>query len=401
MRTPRAFVTVGRAAPDFRRAHVYRRSLLLCSLLFIAMTAGAASAVADGAPGCPDFNVPKCSIQLSTGITMRYVEVGPRDGLTLFLLHGHTDTSRTWELVVPVLHELLPGWDIIAPDLRGHGQSSLPQGGSCPPQPESCFTWRQFAADIIAFMDVRHIRRAAIVGHSVGTLVAQDMGLDYPDRVSSLTLISTAATGQEPAVEGLLDGVIEGEWHADFTAAGYAWPNDPYNLSPGVLVPDYNDFIATDDVTSSVAPPWLLAQMQPEAAATPLGTWIGVLKNVVTVDNTQRLRHLTVPTLVLYAIQDDIFALADEQALIDSLSPAARSGGSFWWKEYGAVPPPADGSQTDLGRNLPWEAPLGVATDIASFLVRGQPTLTLYRADPSNIHRVLAEPGRALVIHDP
>jgi len=380
---------------------VYRRVAVLWSLLFVAMAAGATSAVADGSPGCSAFDGPKCSIQLSTGITMRYVEVGPRDGPTLFLLHGYTDTSRSWELVVPVLHKLLPGWDIIAPDLRGSGQSSMPQGAGCSAVPESCFTWRQFAADIIAFMDARHIHRAAMVGHSAGTLVATELGLDYPDRVSSLTLISTAATGQEPAVEGLLNGVIDGEWQPDFTAAGYAWPNDVYHLSPGVAAPDYNDFIDNAWVTSSVAPPWFLAQIRPGIAATRLGFWIGAIDNIVTVDNTQRLRHLTVPTLVLYAIQDDIFTLADEQVLIDSLRAAAQSGGSFWWKEYGAVPPPAAGSQTDLGHSLPWEAPVGVATDLASFLVRGQPTLTLYRTDPSDLHRILAEPGRALVIHEP
>ena len=365
------------------------------------MTAGATSAVADGASGCADFTGPKCAIQLSMGITMRYVDVGPRDGPTLFLLHGYTDTSSSWELVVPVLHELLPGWHIIVPDLRGQGQTSMPQGARCAPEPESCFTWTQFAADIIAFMDARHIRRAAIVGHSVGTLVAQELGFDYPDRVSSLTLISTAATGQEPAVEGLLNGVIESEWQTDFTAAGYAWPSDAYNLSPGVAVPDYNAFIDGDWVTSAVAPPWLLGQIRPETAATRLGTWLGTLENVVSVDNTQRLAHLTVPTLVLYAIQDDVFTLADEQTLINSLSAAAQSDGSFWWKEYGAVSPPADGSQTDLGHNLPWEAPVGVATDLASFLVRGEPTRTLFRTDPRDIHRVLAEPGRALLINAP
>jgi pimeloyl-ACP methyl ester carboxylesterase len=380
---------------------MYRRALLLCSLLCVVITAGARSALADSTAGCSDFNAPKCSIQLSTGITMRYVEVGPRDGPTVFLLHGYTETSRTWELVVPVLHALLPGWNIIAPDLRGHGESSLPQGASCRTQPESCFTWRQFAADIVAFMDARHIRRAAMVGHSAGTLVAQELGFDYPERVSSLTLISTAALGQEPAVEGLLHDVVQGEWQSDFTAAGYSWPTDVYSLSPGVAAPDYDDFIDNDWVTSSVAPTWFLAQLRRDFAATPLGTWLGVLENIVTVDNTRRLRHLTVPTLAMYAIQDDIFSPSDEQVLIDSLSTAAQSGGSFWWKEYGAVPPPADGSQTDLGHNLPWEAPNGVATDIASFLLHGQPTRTLYRTDPRDLHRVLAEPGRAEVIHSP
>src|SRR5450755_2832055 len=118
-------------ACEFRRADVYRRVAVLWSLLFVAMAAGATSAVADGSPGCSAFDGPKCSIQLSTGITMRYVEVGPRDGPTLFLLHGYTDTSRSWELVVPVLHKLLPGWASIAPALCASGQSSLPKAAGC------------------------------------------------------------------------------------------------------------------------------------------------------------------------------------------------------------------------------------------------------------------------------
>ena len=91
-----------------------------------------------------------------------------------------------------------------------------------------------------------------------------------------------------------------------------------------MAAPDYDDFIDNDWVTSSVAPTWFLAQLRRDFGATPLGTWLGALENIVTVDNTQRLRHLTVPTLAMYAIQDDISSPADEQDLIDSLTTAAR-----------------------------------------------------------------------------
>ena len=67
-------------------------------------------------------------------------------------------------------------------------------------------------------MDASHIQRTAIVGHSMGTLVAQELGLSYPDRVSRLVLLSTAAAGQEPAVEAVLNDVVEGAC----TAAGYS-----------------------------------------------------------------------------------------------------------------------------------------------------------------------------------
>jgi pimeloyl-ACP methyl ester carboxylesterase len=367
-----------------------------------AICAMAACASAFGASACSDFSRPACSIRLSTGITMNYREIGPRDGSAVFLLHGYSDSSHSWELVLPVLHRLLPGSDIIVPDLRGHGGTSMPSGAGCAAAPENCFTWRNFAGDIVSFMDARHIRRAAIVAHSMGTLVAQELGLSYPSRVSRLVLVSTAAAGQEPAVEFLLDQVVEGLWRDAFVAAGYSWPGDVYNLSPAVAAPGFSDFIDNQWVTSSVAPQWFLDQTRRLTSAVRLGTWIGPLKQIYATDNTERLRHLTVPTLVLYATQDDIFSPADEQTLIDSLTAAAAGGGSFWWKEYGQLPPTASGEQTDLGHNLPWEAPNGVATDIASFLERGRPTLTLYHTDyPSDIHRVIAEPGRALVIHEP
>lgn len=296
----------------------------------VSLTASCASALADSA--CADYSHPECSIQLSTGITMAYREVGPPHGSAVFLLHGYTDSSRSWELVLPILHRLLPGSDIIVPDLRGHGNTSMPPGAGCPAAPETCFSWADFAADIIAFMDARHIRRAAIVGHSMGTLVAQELGLSYPERVSRLVLISTAAAGQEPAIEALLNQVVEGLWQQAFLAAGYSWPDGVYNLSPAVAAPDFSDFIENQWVTSTVAPTWFLNEIRPETAAVRLGTWIGPLEQIYAADNTSRLRHLQAPTLVLYAIQDDIFTLTDEQTLISSLTAAATAGGSFWWK---------------------------------------------------------------------
>lgn len=99
----------------------------------ISATVSLASALAVST--CSDFNRPACSIRLSTEITMSYREMGPRDGSPVFLLHGYTDSSRSWELVLPVLHRLLPGSDIIVPDLRGHGQTSMPSGWAARPRP--------------------------------------------------------------------------------------------------------------------------------------------------------------------------------------------------------------------------------------------------------------------------
>ena len=368
-------------------------AIMLCGLAAIVPSA-AATAQRDVA-GCGLFSDSECTIALSTGVTMAYRESGLRGGPVVFLLHGFPDSGQSWDRVLPLLVRILPGYDIIVPDLRGHGRSSLPGDAQCPSDPADCFRPIDFARDIVAFMNARGIRRASIVGHSMGTLVAQELGLSYPDRVRRLVLISTAADGHEPAVAALRDEVVNGWWQGAFTAAGYSWPDDVYRLNPSVAVDGYADFVA-GLLYSPVAPPVFLAQMDASDAATPLGTWIGTVESLGAADNTARLAEVRAPTLVLYAVQDAIFSPADEQRLIDAMTGSCAP---FWWKQYGVAPRPASGEQTDLGHDLPWEAPQGVAADIAAFLVHGQPTHTLYRTDPADVSQVIAEPGQAFVLH--
>jgi len=380
-----------------------RSIALLAACVCLVVLAGSGSAAAGTQQTCSDINHPKCTIRLSTGITMRYLEVGPSTGPVVFLLHGYTDTSRSLTLVMSALHRLLPNLDIIDPDLRGHGESSLPAGAGCPAAPDGCFQPIDFARDIVAFLDARHIRRATMVGHSMGTLVAQELGLSYPQRVDKLVLISTATDGQsEPPLFDLLDGLIGGVWEPAFLAAGYSWPGGVYGVSPGVAAPGFEDFLTGSWDADAIADPAFLAQIVPETAATPLGTWIGALEAITEADNTQRLEQLKPPTLVLWAVQDDIFPRDIEQKLIGALTVAADHGSSFWWKQYGVLPAPPDGTQTDFGHNLVWEAPGPIALDIASFLTLGRPTNVLFHTDyPTDIHRIVAEPGKATLIHEP
>jgi pimeloyl-ACP methyl ester carboxylesterase len=196
------------------------KSLMVVGACLTALI-GARPAPAGAPATCSDPDQPKCTIVLSTGITMRYHEVGPSTGPVVFLLHGYTDTSRSLSLVMASLHRLMPELDLIAPDLRGHGQSSLPSRSACAADPGSCFRPIDFARDIVAFMDQRHIQRATFVAHSMGTLVAQELGLSFPGRVSKLVLISTATDGQsEPELGDLLYGLIDSVWEPAFLAAG-------------------------------------------------------------------------------------------------------------------------------------------------------------------------------------
>ena len=128
-----------------------------------------------------DWNDYRQKIELSTGITMAYVEMGKAEGDPLVLIHGMTDNSRSWSLIAPYFAEA--GYHIYMPDLRGHGESDKPDTGF--------YTTADHAADIAAFMDAIGIEKADIIGHSLGSMTAQTFELFYPEKCNHVVWEST------------------------------------------------------------------------------------------------------------------------------------------------------------------------------------------------------------------
>jgi pimeloyl-ACP methyl ester carboxylesterase len=143
-------------------------------------------------PSQPDWVKSKKTAQLSTGITMNYIEAGDLSGTPAIFLHGWTDSSRSFSRLWfstswPYGRDLR----MLALDMRGHGDSSMPSGESCASKPATCFRTADFAADVLSFMDNLRLRQAYIVGQSLGTMVAQELAFTHPDRILRMALIAT------------------------------------------------------------------------------------------------------------------------------------------------------------------------------------------------------------------
>jgi pimeloyl-ACP methyl ester carboxylesterase len=135
-------------------------------------------------------------IQLSTGIVAAYEEEGT--GEPIVLLHGFCGSWLYWEKVIPSL--ALYG-RVIAPDLRGHGESS--SAGS-----EAEYDMERLADDAAALLDALDIERATIFGHSLGGYVALAFAEKYPARLQSLGLVHSTAYGDtEQAKDNRLKAV--------------------------------------------------------------------------------------------------------------------------------------------------------------------------------------------------
>lgn len=364
--------------------------------LALALALPAAGATA---AGCPDVDGPKCRLRLSTGIELAYVEVGPADGPALILLHGLTDSARSWSLAMRAMHAARPGLRVIALDQRGHGDSGLPDPARCAPAPETCFAARDFAADLLAFMDAKGITRATLAGHSMGSFVAQEAALAAPERVERLVLVATAARAAGNAVlrDYVLNEPVEGSWRKTLEVQGHAFPTAAYGLTPKDADPNVEAWLARSWDVDPVADPALVAQIVQDTARVRLGTWIGATRALLATDNRGRLRALRAPTLVLWGRQDAIFSEADQQELRAAL---AASDAPRAFKTYGVLPLPASGAQdSDLGHNLQWEAPGAVAADILAFMGTGRPTPDLVRTGGANAPRAITvEPGRAEIL---
>jgi pimeloyl-ACP methyl ester carboxylesterase len=131
-----------------------------------------------------------------------------------------------------------------------------------------------------------------------------------------------------------------------------------------------------------------------------LGTWIGATKALLATDNTDRLKKLTVSTLVIWGVQDNIFLNdPDQTAIKNVLRQAASRQAPMFWKQYGSRPLPASGMQEDdIGHNVQWGAPEEVAGDIESFMRDGRPLPGLPRADaPAHLHRIVVDQNAALI----
>ena len=111
------------------------------------------------------------------GIQLAYERRG--QGTPLVLLHGYPLDHHLWDEVLPLLEGK---FDIIAPDLRGFGESTTV---------DSPYTMDDYASDIAGLLDQLGIQKAAIAGHSMGGYVALAFARLFPERVSGLGLVSS------------------------------------------------------------------------------------------------------------------------------------------------------------------------------------------------------------------
>ncbi len=106
-----------------------------------------------------------------------YLSCGPEDGPLVIMTHGWPELSRSWRHQLKHLGEL--GYLAVAPDMRGYGRSSIYPD-------KNAYSQKEIIQDMRELLDDFGRKKAVWVGHDWGSVVAWNMALHYPDRVSAV-----------------------------------------------------------------------------------------------------------------------------------------------------------------------------------------------------------------------
>jgi pimeloyl-ACP methyl ester carboxylesterase len=244
------------------------------------------------------------SIRLPNAVTLHYVEQGTADGIPVILVHGYPDSWWSYTSVMQHLPEQLR---VIALSLRGYGQSDRSYGNYHP---------RDLAADLNEFMVRLGIPAAYVVGHSMGSYVAEYLALDHPERVLGLALIGTFRTlvGRADLAEML---------------AALEQMDEEIDLG---LVRDFQQSTLARGV-----PAEFLDTIIAESALVPGHVWRGALRDLMRIDHFDELHRIKAPTVIFWGDRDSMSTLRDQHAIAKAVGAELRlytgAGHSLHWEE--------------------------------------------------------------------
>jgi pyruvate dehydrogenase E2 component (dihydrolipoamide acetyltransferase) len=218
------------------------------------------------------------------GRTISYLTLGPEEpsGVPVVLVHGYGGDKNSWLFVQQPLAEQVTA---IALDLPGHGASSKDVGDG---------SLTTLADTVSGFLDALDIRRAHLVGHSLGGAVVAAVARSAPERVASLTLVAPAGFTRE----------VDAEYLRGFAAAS----------SRRELKPLVGRLFADEAAVTRQLVDDLLKYKRLDGVDKALSALLGTLlteDDTQAIDGRELLAGLDVPVTILWGASDRILPVPD------------------------------------------------------------------------------------------
>jgi pimeloyl-ACP methyl ester carboxylesterase len=222
------------------------------------------------------------------GLRLHYREWG--QGLPVLLLHGFPLSSQLWEDVAVRLED---GFRVVAPDLRGHGDSEAPPGP---------YSMDALAEDVVGLADALGLDRFVLGGHSMGGYVAFRVADRWPQRLAGLVLVATRAEPDTEEAKARRQMGIE----RIRREGGEAFLQD--------FLPNLVSEHTRTHRPAVLARVWELARRLPDHVL------VACLEGMMArPDSRPLLARLDLPALVVAGEQDAVVPLASAQAMAQAL----------------------------------------------------------------------------------
>ena len=291
------------------------KHILLAMLLFLPVQVSAQHSKAAN-QSTTVSQVQFSTAQLKTGIRVRYAFKGDPSGTPMILLHGYGDSWFSFSPILPLLDNK---YRVYILDQRGHGDSDRPSGN---------YALKQFAEDVLAFMDAVNVKQATVVGHSMGSFVAQHVAATAPERVNKLVLVGSATKIRNNVVSDL---------HREISTL-----TDPV---PEKFIHDFQTSVAFQPL-----PQDFLMGVIKESGKLPARVWQEVMAQMLSPEADVQLTKIKAPTLIIWGDKESIFPRSEQDALVAVLKNSLL-------KVY-----------PDTGHAPNWERPERFAKDLQIFL---------------------------------
>jgi len=226
---------------------------------------------------------------LANGIQINYELTGQPGAPVVMLSHSLASSMVMWN---PQLQSLEAHFKVLRYDMRGHGASGAPDGA---------YTLELLAEDAVALLDALGIDSVHFVGLSIGGMIGQGLGLQYADRLKSLTLCDTSAIMPDEAQPVLRERIaavrdngmadqVEGTLERWFTPQ-YLQENPPE-----------------------------VQLIRQQIAATPLPGYLGCSEALAGLNYLERLSEIKLPTLIMVGEEDPGTPVAASEAIHERIA---------------------------------------------------------------------------------
>ncbi len=220
----------------------------------------------------------------ANGITVHYELTGPEEAPVVMLCHSLAATMNMWDAQMGPLTQR---YGVLRYDLRGHGSTDAPSGS---------YTFDMMADDALALLDVLGIHSCHFVGLSLGGMVGQALALRKAQPLISLTLCATSSH-MAPEAQSIWDERISIAQNQGMSA-----------IAPGTL-----DRWLSKEFQQRV--PEEAQRIRQMIATTPVDGFVGSAQAIRTLNFTERLKGIDLPTLVLVGKDDPSTPVAASEAI--------------------------------------------------------------------------------------